>query len=135
MKKDEIILEQLRKTTLKSLSDMEYQMIRDEVAQKGIKGLKGYAKSMIEKGMRESAYAIKKASGLKVGDMVSWNSSGGTAKGRIEHIMREGVLGIPKSSFKINASEDDPAVLIRIYQNGKETETLVGHKASTLKKA
>lgn len=135
MKKDEVILEQLRKTTLKSLSDMEYQMIRDEVAQKGIKGLKGYAKSMIEKGMRESAYAIKKASGLKVGDMVSWNSSGGTAKGRIEHIMREGVLGIPKSSFKINASEDDPAVLIRIYQNGKETETLVGHKASTLKKA
>ncbi len=135
MKKDEVILEQLRKTTLKSLSDMEYQMIRDEVAQKGIKGLKGYAKSMIEKGMRESAYAMKKASGLKVGDMVSWNSSGGTAKGRIEHIMREGVLGIPKSSFKINASEDDPAVLIRIYQNGKETETLVGHKASTLKKA
>lgn len=135
MKKDEVILEQLRKTTLKSLSDMEYQMIRDEVAQKGIKGLKGYAKSMIEKGMRESAYAMKKASGLKVGDMVSWNSSGGTATGRIEHIMREGVLGIPKSSFKINASEDDPAVLIRIYQNGKETETLVGHKASTLKKA
>lgn len=135
MKKDEVILEQLRQTTLKSLSDMEYQMIRDEVAQKGIKGLKGYAKSMIEKGMRESAHAMKKASGLKVGDMVSWNSSGGTAKGRIEHIMREGVLGIPKSSFKINASEDDPAVLIRIYQNGKETETLVGHKASTLKKA
>lgn len=135
MKKDEVILEQLRQTTLKSLSDMEYQMIRDEVVKKGIKGLKGYAKSMIEKGMRESAYAMKKASGLKVGDMVSWNSSGGTANGRIEHIMREGVLGIPKSSFKINASEDDPAVLIRIYRNGKETETLVGHKASTLKKA
>jgi len=66
--------------------------------------------------------------------MVSWQASGGTARGRVEHIMREGVLGIPKSSFSIKAEKDDPAVLIRIYKNGKETETLVGHKMSTLNK-
>jgi hypothetical protein len=77
--------------------------------------------------------AKAKAGAVKNGDMVSWQASGGTARGRVEHIMREGVLGIPKSSFSIKAEQDDPAVLIRIYKDGKETETLVGHKMSTLK--
>jgi hypothetical protein len=69
---------------------------------------------------------------MKVGDMVSWNSSGGRATGKIEHIMRQGTLGIPNSKFSIKAEPDNPAVLIRIYRDGKPTETLVGHKASTL---
>lgn len=69
---------------------------------------------------------------FSVGDMVTWNSSGGSAQGKIEYIMREGVLGIPKTKFSINATKDDPAVLIRIYKDGKPTETLVGHKMSTL---
>jgi len=69
---------------------------------------------------------------MKTGDMVSWSSSGGRATGKIEHIMRQGTLGIPGSKFSIKATPDDPAVLIRIYRDGKETETLVGHKASTL---
>lgn len=77
---------------------------------------------------------MSKKEGIAVGDMVGWNSSGGHAMGRVEHIMRDGVLGIPDSKFKINASKDDPAVLIRIYRNGEETETLVGHKMSTLSK-
>lgn len=71
---------------------------------------------------------------LKLGDFVQWNSSGGKAKGRIEHIMREGVLGIPDSNFSIEASKEDPAALIRIYRDNKETDTLVGHKFSTLTK-
>lgn len=71
---------------------------------------------------------------FKTGDYVKWNSSGGMAKGRIEHTMTEGVLGIPGSSFSITASKEDPAALIRIYRDGKETETLVGHKFSTLTK-
>jgi hypothetical protein len=70
---------------------------------------------------------------FSVGDMVSWNSSGGTAQGRIEHVMRDGVLGIPDSKFSIRATKEEPAVLIRIYRNGKPTETLVGHKMSTLR--
>jgi len=70
---------------------------------------------------------------IKVGSMVSWNSSGGRATGRVEHIMREGTLGIPNSEFSIRATKEDPAVLIRIYRDGKPTETLVGHKMSTLK--
>ncbi len=75
---------------------------------------------------------------LKLGDFVSWNSSGGRARGRIEHIMTEGTLGIPDSDFSIEATEDDPAALIRIYRDTDEgwvgTDTLVGHKFSTLTK-
>jgi HK97 family phage prohead protease len=72
-----------------------------------------------------------------VGAYVSWDSSGGTARGRVEHVMREGVLGIPDSDFSIKAEENDPAVLIRVYRELRDgyvaTETLVGHKASELR--
>jgi len=75
---------------------------------------------------------------LKEGDFVRWDSSGGTARGRIEHVMREGTLGVPDSEFSIDASAEDPAALIRIYREGDEgweaTETLVGHRFSTLTK-
>ena len=76
---------------------------------------------------------------VKVGDFVEWDSSGGTARGKVEHVMREGVLGVPDSSFSINAPEEDPAALIRVYRKDsegsyKETETLVGHKFSELRK-
>lgn len=82
--------------------------------------------------MDDSFDHVQKASNVKVGDMVSWNSSGGRATGRVEHVMRDGVLGIPNSEFSIRATSEDPAVLIRIYRDGKATETLVGHKMSTL---
>ena len=75
---------------------------------------------------------------LNEGDFVEWESSGGTARGKIEHIMREGTLGVPDSEFSINATAEDPAALIRIYRPGDdgwdETETLVGHRFSTLRK-
>jgi hypothetical protein len=72
-----------------------------------------------------------------VGDFVEWDSSGGTARGRVEHVMREGVLGIPDSDFSITAEEGDPAILIRVYNEVRDgwqaTETLVGHKSSELR--
>lgn len=75
---------------------------------------------------------------LTEGDFVRWDSSGGLARGRIEHVMREGTLGVPGTKFAIEATEDDPAALIRIYEQYQEgwrpTETLVGHKFSTLTK-
>jgi HK97 family phage major capsid protein/HK97 family phage prohead protease len=78
------------------------------------------------------------ADALSEGDFVQWDSSGGTARGRIEHVMREGTLGVPDTEFSIEASAEDPAALIRIYREGDEgweaTETLVGHKFSTLTK-
>jgi hypothetical protein len=73
---------------------------------------------------------------IREGSFVSWNSSGGRARGQVEHVMYEGVLGIPDSEFQINAEPDDPAVLIRIWREFADgwqaTETLVGHKMSTL---
>jgi HK97 family phage prohead protease len=73
----------------------------------------------------------------QVGDYVEWDSSGGTAKGRIERILQEGTLNIPGTDFTIDAQENDPAVLIRVYEEYRDgyraTETLVGHKMSELR--
>jgi len=77
---------------------------------------------------------LEKAYKPKVGDMVEWNSSGGKVRGKIEHVMTEGTLGVPNTEFSIKATKENPAALIRIYRDGEPTETLVGHKASTLKK-
>ena len=74
------------------------------------------------------------ADDLKVGDFVSWNSSGGRARGEIERIITEGSLNVPDSDFTINASEEDPAALIRVYRDGDPTDTMVGHRFSALTK-
>lgn len=128
------LINELRKKELKSLSDADFKMVMSEVEDKGIRGLKGSAAQIVFRALRERDKAMEKATSVRVGDMVRWNSSGGQAEGKVEHIMREGVLGVPKSKFSIKAEEGDPAVLIRIYRDGEETETLVGHKMSTLRK-
>jgi uncharacterized protein len=75
---------------------------------------------------------------LKVGDFVRWQSSGGTARGKITRIERDGGINVPDTEFTITGTEDDPAALIRIYraQDGgwEPIDTLVGHKFSTLTK-
>jgi HK97 family phage prohead protease len=71
-----------------------------------------------------------------VGSFVSWDSSGGTARGKVERVVREGALNVPETDFTINAEEDDAAVLIQLYRELRDgyvaTDTFVGHKASTL---
>lgn len=73
---------------------------------------------------------------LSVGDFVSWNSSGGRARGRIEQIVTDGSINVPDSDFTITGTEDDPAALIQIYRpvegGWNATDTRVGHKFSTL---
>jgi HK97 family phage prohead protease len=75
---------------------------------------------------------------LSVNDFVSWNSSGGRARGQIERIERDGTINVPDSDFTVNGTEDDPAALIRIYRpvegGWNSTDTLVAHKFSTLRK-
>jgi len=78
--------------------------------------------------------SVGKADSVKQGDMVSWNSSGGTAQGKVVRVISSGKINVPDSSFSIEGSEDDPAALIQLYRDGKPTETKVGHKVSTLKK-
>ena len=71
---------------------------------------------------------------LSVGDFVSWDSSGGTARGRIERIERDGTINVPGTDFTVEGTAEDPAALIRIYRDDEATDTLVGHKFSTLRK-
>ena len=74
------------------------------------------------------------ADALKVGDMVSWDSSGGRARGKITKIVREGKLPVPDTDFTLNATEDNPAALIRVYQGGEPSDVIVGHRFATLRK-
>jgi len=75
-----------------------------------------------------------KPDSLKVGDMVSWDSSGGRARGKITKIVTSGKLSIPKTSLTLNATEDNPACLIKLYRGGEATDVVVGHRFSTLTK-
>jgi hypothetical protein len=81
---------------------------------------------------------IKKAKDITRGDSVSWNSSGGMAQGKITKIINNGTETIPNSSFSITGTPDDPAALIRVYHKEgdgyKPTDTIVGHKISSLTK-
>ena len=73
---------------------------------------------------------------LMVGDYVSWNSSGGRARGEIKEIFRSGRVRVPGTDFELEASEDDPVALIQIYRRveggWEDTDVIVGHKFSTL---
>jgi HK97 family phage prohead protease len=75
---------------------------------------------------------------LQVGDFVSWRSSGGRARGRITRINRNGDLTAPESDFTVTGTPDDPAALIRIYEQTaegwRETPVIVVHRFTTLTK-
>tara|TARA_R100000655_G_scaffold85297_3_gene125027 strand:- start:10026 stop:11915 length:1890 start_codon:yes stop_codon:yes gene_type:complete len=71
---------------------------------------------------------------LEVGDMVSWNSSGGRARGKIKRILRSGSAKIPNSDFSVNGTEDNPAAIITVYQGGEPSDVTVGHRFSALTK-
>jgi len=75
---------------------------------------------------------------LKVGDYVSWNSSGGRARGEIQEIVDNGSINPPNSSVTVNGTEKDPAALIQVYQpvrdGWEDTDVYVAHKFSTLTK-
>lgn len=81
---------------------------------------------------------LDKAKSVNVGDFVSWNSSGGTARGEVVRIVKTGTLDVPDSSFTLNADEDNPAVLIRLWRTGPNgntaTGTMVGHRMKTLRR-
>jgi len=74
------------------------------------------------------------ADALKVGDFVSWNTSGGRARGKISKVVRDGEIDVPNSEFVIKGTPDDPAALINVYRDGEETDIQVGHKFSALTK-
>lgn len=71
---------------------------------------------------------------FRVGDMVTWRSSGGPAEGVVERVVTSGTLSVPNTSFTLNATEDNPAYLIRLYREGEPTDVLVGHREESLSK-
>jgi HK97 family phage prohead protease len=75
---------------------------------------------------------------LEIGDFVSWRASGGRARGRITRIVRDGELTAPESDFTISGTPDDPAAMIRIYEQTedgwRDTPVLVVHRFTTLTK-
>lgn len=77
-----------------------------------------------------------KASGFAVGDVVRWNSSGGIAEGRIKRIVTDGEVPGISGDVTVTGSEESPAAQIAILDDdGEETDTIVGHKLTTLNKA
>ena len=91
-----------------------------------------WSKRLVEKMKKEQDRALPDA--LKVGDFVSWDTSGGRARGKIIKIERDGKINIPNSSLTLTGTEDDPAALIQLYRGGEPTDIEVGHKFSTLTK-
>jgi hypothetical protein len=82
---------------------------------------------------------IKEAKDIKRGDSVSWSSSGGTARGKVTKIIKDGKEAVPGSSFEITGTPEDPGALIRVYRPDSDdkyqpTDTIVGHKVNSLRK-
>jgi hypothetical protein len=76
---------------------------------------------------------IFKADSVRVGQMVSWNSSGGRATGKVKRIISSGSYNVPGTDVTISGTEEDPAVVITLYRDGDATETTVAHRRSTLR--
>lgn len=79
---------------------------------------------------------------LSEGDYVTWDSSGGQSYGRIEKKATSGSVDAEPGDFSMEASEEEPAFLIRVYQAEEEddeieyepSDVLVVHRAETLTK-
>jgi hypothetical protein len=70
---------------------------------------------------------------VKTGSMVSWNSSGGRANGKVRRIITSGTYNVPGTSVSLNASQEDPVAVITLYRDGKPTDVTVAHKLKTLR--
>lgn len=76
---------------------------------------------------------MEKAASVRVGQMVSWGSSGGRATGKVKRVIRDGSYNVPDSDFTITGTPDNPAVVIEVYRDGKPTGRMVGHRMNSLR--
>ena len=76
---------------------------------------------------------IFKADSVRVGQMVSWNSSGGTAKGKVKRVITSGSYKVPGTEVTVTGTSEEPAAVITLYRDGKPTDTVVAHKVKTLR--
>lgn len=85
-------------------------------------------------------YAINRSEGnigkamVKEGDMVMAPHEEEMYVGRVVHVMTDGMLGTPGSEYALEASPEEPAILIQLFEMKEggleETEYFVGAKAS-----
>jgi hypothetical protein len=69
---------------------------------------------------------------VSVGSMVSWNSSGGRARGKVIRIIRDGRYNVPGTEVTVTGTKEEPAAVIRLYRDGEPTDTIVAHKIKSL---
>ena len=85
-------------------------------------------------------YAINRSEGnigkamVKEGDMVMAPHEEEMYVGRVVHVMTDGMLGTPGSEYALEASPENPAILIQLFEMEEggleETEYFVGAKSS-----
>lgn len=75
---------------------------------------------------------LGKADSVRVGQIVSWGSSGGRAEGKVKRVIRDGSYNVPDSDFTITGTPDNPAVVIEVYRDGKPSGRMVGHRMNSL---
>ena len=85
----------------------------------------GKAEAMEEAGYKEEERA--EAGELKVGDFVSWDSSGGRSQGKVLEVTTDGQIEAD-SGFKVNGTAEDPAALISVYEYDSEENAFVERK-------
>jgi hypothetical protein len=71
---------------------------------------------------------------IEEGDIVTFSFEGQITTGSVEHVMVDGYFGIPGSRFYTQATQDNPALLIRIWMDNEETELMVGRMAAEVSK-
>ena len=76
---------------------------------------------------------VFKADSVRVGQMVSWNSSGGRATGKVKRLINNGSYNVPGTDVTINGTPENPAVVITLYRDGEATDVTVAHRMSTLR--
>lgn len=86
----------------------------------------GKAEAMEEAGYDKEDERAE-AGELKVGDFVSWDSSGGRSQGKVLEITTDGQIEAD-SGFKVNGTAEDPAALISVYEYDSEEGAFVERK-------
>ena len=79
------------------------------------------------------SWLTEKADSVRVGQMVSWNSSGGTARGKVKRIITSGSYKVPGTDVTVTGTKEEPAAVITLYRDGEATDTIVAHKVKTLR--
>ena len=70
----------------------------------------------------------KMAKSVKVGDTVSWTSSGGESTGKV---VKKQTTPTKIKTHKVSATKDNPEYIVQSDKSGKKA----AHRASALKKA